>query len=680
MDRVRPQQSKQDPVVVEDDDPVELYHNQENRRKQSLQQDKTVHIVPLSPLRLGQHNKAHKNNNDNGKTKSPRRPSNTTESTRSMSSRTFSDTTDEDETTAIRNLSVQISASQSSSSSKIAAALTETPPAIPTLKSAMEQEVHKSRRALVMAPTLLQRPKTRNLVSAVKPSSTKNGLVVTTTNTDTTSSDSYSIGSTKSRKRRPSSTKTTTAAVAVVPSSSRSVTSISSNHPDNMNFKVFLMLLHPSSKIFELIQLYFNPTTTTIRDVLHMIPTNATEQALGVQEYTALCRSETDFPEEFEIDNLDLLVQNHDDMGKSAQIVRGEVLVAIPKGYSARKIAKLSRKILANPRICKLLKNSDPITVADKKKKRRTKKSCSRRSHKMDHSHKVSVKVVDSPDTQKQVQAYTNMPSPTMSVQQAMKKAASAAAAANAAVQELHLPSHRGGSLLSAAGKKYRYPQGRPSSSSNTIAADCCLSLESPYNKNNRSMDSSMMSTSDCNTSRASDNSYSYATYDGKSQASYSVDESYSTWSKSLDTSFAGAANASMISYQSRMAEAMQSSRRTRMISASAPAPVPRRRNRKRMVRRVAALVVGIVLTVVPYFTDEQGYSMCEGRVDAMLEQPFGMKGLFQFVVIFVVLVKLQYLITMPPSAANNKVSKCPLIKMRASILAESNNKSGGYR
>lgn len=614
--------------------------------------------APLSPLRMSRAaNKAVNQRDDGGvlnKGGLHRNSSDTgTASTRSLSSRTTDDLFDQQQYAPSSAATVSVEDDSSvHREEKAKAPLSidipstavvvpeETPPQIASLKSAMETAGLSSKTRRAVAPALQQkRPKSKNLVSAVRPGSTRSSAA-----------DQMSVASHQSRSsRRPSSTRSAA-------SSSKSVFSTtSSNHPGNKDFKVFLLLLHPSSKIFELIQLYFNPTTTTIRDVISMIPANATEAALGVQDYNGLCRPQAEDKDDREIANLDLLVQNHDNMKHSAQVVREEILVAVPVGYSVHKIAKLSQQILVNPRIQKLLKNSDPLAAKSKRKKRSSRKDgSSRRSSRSSSSRKVSVKV-------------DNVSSPTMSVQCAMENAAAAASAANAAVHELHLPNHRGSSLMAAAGKKYRYPQGRRISDAGSNSqydpsnADCSMSLESAL----RSVDSSFVTKTDCSFTDASETSYSMRSY-GNQSYEQSVDDSYTTWSKSLDTSFqagpayTGAVNASFANVNASFA-----------VNASMSATAPLRRNKRqmRMIRRAVVCVAGVL--IVPYFSDASGYAMRHVRVDALLENPFGMTGLFQVVVAFFVLVKFQFLCTMPPKPlTRGAVTQCPFMKLRASILA----------
>ena len=678
------QQQQQQPKVVSlhhsllDGDHVEFYHDDEDenlsitskegslasvsslsklklklrlrgtKHKKKGGQPNEAFTAPLSPLRVSQTtNKAalakvalHRLASDAG-----------TESTRSLSSRAFSvsDMLDQDPPSSFSFKVPEevLTPIKEPVRKEAVPTFPETPPPVATLMSAMESAglSNKARRAL--APSLQQqRPKTRNHVSAIKPGASR-AVVVST--------DQPSVVSQSQASRRPSSTKSA--------SSSKSVISAtSSSHPGNKDFKVFLLLLHPSSKIFELIQLYFNPTTTSIRDVINMIPANATEPALGAQDYTGLCRSSSDDPEEREIADLDLLVQNHDNMKNSAQVVRGEILVAIPIGYSARRIAKLSQQILVNPRICRLLESSNPLEPKLQRKKKTVRKDGRhRRSSARSSSRKVSVKVVDNKHEET-----TNMPSPTMSVQHAMENAASAAAAANAAVHELHLPSHRGSSLLAAAGRKYRYPQGRRNSDNgsgcrpSTPGTDCSMSLESAL----RSMGSSVATKTDCSLTDVSETSYSLKSYENQSIGQSSVDESYSTWSKSLDTSFAAGSV-----YSSRVELSSVPLVQTARNSVVNTAPVRRRKRQMRLIRRATICVVALM--TVPYFSDANGFALRHVRVENTLQQAFGVAGLLQFICVFLVLIKLQYLCTMPPIRSNNKgATKCPLMKVRASILA----------
>jgi putative lipoic acid-binding regulatory protein len=125
-------------------------------------------------------------------------------------------------------------------------------------------------------------------------------------------------------------------------------------------------LIQPKSKIFEIIQLFYSPSETLVGYLLDSIPGNATEPALGLQEYIGLCRPKGNG---HHID-LDMLASGSNGNKECAKIIRGEILVAIPTGYSGPICAKLAEPLLTHPKVQKLLKRSDPLAPKKKKKKR----------------------------------------------------------------------------------------------------------------------------------------------------------------------------------------------------------------------------------------------------------------------------------------------------------------------
>lgn len=189
---------------------------------------------------------------------------------------------------------------------------------------------------------------------------------------------------------------------------------------DPNSYKIFLLLLQPESKIFELIQLIYLPNDTTIGDIISMIPANATEQALGSQDYTGLCRPKT----QEEIVDTELLASETSAGAESAKITLGEILVAIPKGYTGPDVAALSKQILSNPKIVKLLKRADPLAP----KKRRSRKS---RSHRTARSlSREKVHVLEKHDEAEEIKQEES----ERMMKKAMEHAAAEAAAANAEV------------------------------------------------------------------------------------------------------------------------------------------------------------------------------------------------------------------------------------------------------
>lgn len=121
---------------------------------------------------------------------------------------------------------------------------------------------------------------------------------------------------------------------------------------DEPLIKVFLLLLQPKAKIFELIQIFFPPSVTTVGDIIHLIPANATEKALGSQKYIGLVRPRRRSKEYM---NMSVMASGN---SASMGITHGEILIAIPETCEARYIIGISKQILSNPRIRTLLEKS----------------------------------------------------------------------------------------------------------------------------------------------------------------------------------------------------------------------------------------------------------------------------------------------------------------------------------
>jgi hypothetical protein len=243
---------------------------------------------------------------------------------------------------------------------------------------------------------------------------------------------------------------------------------------DPSSYKIFLLLLQPTLKTFELIQLIYNPNDTTIGDILQMIPENATEPALGTQVYIGLCRPKT----QDEILDQDLLASESSPSAVSARITLGEILVAIPQGYSGADVAVLAKQILANPKIVKLLKKADPLAL---KKSRRSSKRhrSSRRSSSKEH-----VEVMEKFDEEDEIKQEQER-----KMREAMEHAAQEAAAANAAI-----PGFGDGPTITAAGKVAR-SMSMTSTSEKSVESSLQESLDDSYSSWSKSFEASFASS-----------------------------------------------------------------------------------------------------------------------------------------------------------------------------------------
>jgi hypothetical protein len=122
--------------------------------------------------------------------------------------------------------------------------------------------------------------------------------------------------------------------------------------------KIFVLLLQPSDKIFELIQLTYPREGTTLGSILEMIPGNATEAVLASQSYIGITRPRKRSP-----DFCDRTLTVSDPLTSSSNyhsigLEAGEIVIALPKGFSHYELVRLAKKILSNERIQSLLERS----------------------------------------------------------------------------------------------------------------------------------------------------------------------------------------------------------------------------------------------------------------------------------------------------------------------------------
>jgi hypothetical protein len=144
---------------------------------------------------------------------------------------------------------------------------------------------------------------------------------------------------------------TSTSVPSLQPETPMSVASSESLLPT----RILLMLLHPHSKFFELIQLVFDPETTTIGHLIDRIPSQATEARLAEQPYTGFVRSAKGSEAWTQRLQPASMLYGEKSAIPAAGIVRGDVLVAIPEGFTRRQVVRVGRQILDSPRIKSLL-------------------------------------------------------------------------------------------------------------------------------------------------------------------------------------------------------------------------------------------------------------------------------------------------------------------------------------
>lgn len=101
--------------------------------------------------------------------------------------------------------------------------------------------------------------------------------------------------------------------------------------------QIFVLLLDPTSRRFELLQLEFDANKATVGDIQNQIKNSATEKTLRDMEYCGVC------------DRTGM------EMIASMKLLRfcngGDVVMAMPKGMNGNETAKLAKPILSDPKV-----------------------------------------------------------------------------------------------------------------------------------------------------------------------------------------------------------------------------------------------------------------------------------------------------------------------------------------
>lgn len=139
------------------------------------------------------------------------------------------------------------------------------------------------------------------------------------------------------RKQNPSSAVSqSTPSVPSTPSASSAITS-SLAKP----IQVVLLLMDPSSRRFELLQLEFDSNKAMVSDVIRQIQSSATETTLRDMTYIGVC----------DIHGVEMIASM-----KLSKFCKGnDVVMALPRGMSGRETAKLAGPILGDRKVEEML-------------------------------------------------------------------------------------------------------------------------------------------------------------------------------------------------------------------------------------------------------------------------------------------------------------------------------------
>mmetsp|Transcript_26030 Transcript_26030/g.53279 ORF Transcript_26030/g.53279 Transcript_26030/m.53279 type:complete len:369 (-) Transcript_26030:308-1414(-) len=146
-------------------------------------------------------------------------------------------------------------------------------------------------------------------------------------------------------------------------------------HVSSSQFRVYVLLMCPHKRIFELVRLSYDPQLAKIRTLVKMLSHAATEPRLGRDGmYIGLCRPCDDDADALDMDatasgnvteDSSTVVRDGDANNAirlpCAAIIRGEILVALPAGCEAGEARRMSAKIFRSQKMKELLQRRDPL-------------------------------------------------------------------------------------------------------------------------------------------------------------------------------------------------------------------------------------------------------------------------------------------------------------------------------
>jgi hypothetical protein len=394
------------------------------------------------------------------------------------------------------------------------------------------------------------------------------------------------------------------------------------------SFKIFMLLLEPSAKIFELIQIVYDPDITTIGSLIAMIPPNTTEPTLATQTYVGLTR-----PKRRSDPWLDPAVLASKTSGTtSAHIHTRDILVAIPQGYVAKHMVRLGKTILANPRMQRLLDRTDPVR-AEKRRARGDKAS-----RPMSRNRKTLAVLQEEPDESTTVASDT---------ERSMQRALAQAEATNAAVEFMAVSTS--------------FSASSPRKSIDNLVNPVTIVPRRSHSilpRANSAQTSSHFVEAAAVTNRSEKSflkeSLEPSLTDGQAYEDDSAEGSYTSWSQSFDTSF----------YTSH--KSLSTDTNDRVTAATSKLIVMSRRQRRLELTanfRRGAIVLGIIM-MGWYYVDPNGYG---GRTELKMgNDPLGTLGSIQLVMALFVLAKLQLFVQTNVEAGK---SKCPFLQASVTAL-----------
>ena len=141
---------------------------------------------------------------------------------------------------------------------------------------------------------------------------------------------------------------------AIIPNGSAVVTTTNNNNNASPPIQIVPLLMDPTTRRFELLQLEFDADKALVSDVLDQIEQSATETSLrSMNKYGGLC----------DMEGLEMIAACKLSMfcSSSGEGKKCDVVLAMPRGMSGRDTVVLSRPILEDEKVVEMVRESSRV-------------------------------------------------------------------------------------------------------------------------------------------------------------------------------------------------------------------------------------------------------------------------------------------------------------------------------
>ena len=161
--------------------------------------------------------------------------------------------------------------------------------------------------------------------------------------------EQYAVKDSSKKLAKEAVKKTKAAAVTTTPEKKAAAAAAAVDSKTFESLQLVLLLMDPTSRRFELLQLEFDSERARVADIIAQIPISVTETDIRQQSYKHV---------------LDETATLRDQATRLIEFCNGKhVLVAVPEGTPVKDCVRLARPILSDPQVVKMVRTLDDMII-----------------------------------------------------------------------------------------------------------------------------------------------------------------------------------------------------------------------------------------------------------------------------------------------------------------------------